>query len=141
MELGGWPRNFDISVILFQSGGEKQIMLTNFIIIVNKKKVSRERSINNKVGVEYMSEHKGTRIHGHPCGYIPAKGHPQSSFSVTSGTLSFRFLTQALGRVSRMNTYSIHGLLYKWTELLYLTCPHEADLLILIMSQKLRKYL
>ena len=34
-----------------------------------------------------------------------------------------------------------HGLLYKWTELLYLTCPHEADLLTLIMSQKLIQYL
>ena len=36
---------------------------------------------------------------------------------------------------------SHHGLLYKWTELLYLTCPHEADLLTLIMSQKLIQYL
>ena len=34
-----------------------------------------------------------------------------------------------------------HGLLYKWTELLYLTCPHEADLLTLIMSQKPTQYL
>ena len=34
-----------------------------------------------------------------------------------------------------------HGLLYKWTELLYLTCPHEADLLTLILSQKLTQYL
>ena len=34
-----------------------------------------------------------------------------------------------------------HGLLYKWTELLYLSCPHEADLLTLIMSQKLTQYL
>ena len=33
--------------------------------------------------------------------------------------------------------YLIHGLLYKWTELLYLTCPHEADLFTLIMLQKL----
>ena len=33
-----------------------------------------------------------------------------------------------------------HGLLYKWTELLYLTCPHEADLLTLIKSQKLTQY-
>ena len=30
-----------------------------------------------------------------------------------------------------------HGLLYIWTELLYLTCPHEAALLTLIMSHKL----
>ena len=37
--------------------------------------------------------------------------------------------------------FHIHGLLYKWTELLYLTCPHEADLLTLIMSQKLTQYL
>ena len=35
----------------------------------------------------------------------------------------------------------MHGLLYKWTELLYLTCPHEADLLTLIMSQKPTQYL
>ena len=35
----------------------------------------------------------------------------------------------------------IHGLLYKWTELLYLTCPHEADLLTLIMLHKLTQYL
>ena len=34
-----------------------------------------------------------------------------------------------------------HGLLYKWTELLYLTCQHEADLLTLMMSQKLTQYL
>ena len=34
-----------------------------------------------------------------------------------------------------------HGLPYKWTELLYLTCPHEADLLTLIMSQKPTQYL
>ena len=34
-----------------------------------------------------------------------------------------------------------HGLLYKWTKLLYLTCPHEADLLTLIISQKLTQYL
>ena len=34
-----------------------------------------------------------------------------------------------------------HGLLYIWTELLYLTCPHEADLLTLIMSHKLTQYL
>ena len=34
-----------------------------------------------------------------------------------------------------------HVLLYEWTELLYLTCPHEADLLILIMSLKLTQYL
>ena len=34
-----------------------------------------------------------------------------------------------------------HGLLYKWTELLYLTCPHEADLLTLTMSQKPTQYL
>ena len=30
-----------------------------------------------------------------------------------------------------------HGLLYKWTELLHLTCPHEADVFTLIMSYKL----
>ena len=34
-----------------------------------------------------------------------------------------------------------HGLLYEWTELLYLTCPHEADLLTPMMSQKLAQYL
>ena len=34
-----------------------------------------------------------------------------------------------------------HGLLNIWTELLYLTFPHEADLLILIMSHKLTQYL
>jgi hypothetical protein len=34
-----------------------------------------------------------------------------------------------------------HGLLYIWTELLYFTCPHEADLLTLIMSHKLTQYL
>ena len=40
------------------------------------------------------------------------------------------------------NYYSIyHGLLYKWTELLYLTCPHEADLFTLITSQKVTQYL
>ena len=33
-----------------------------------------------------------------------------------------------------------HGLLNIWTELLYLTCPHEADLLTLIMSHKLTQY-
>ena len=33
-----------------------------------------------------------------------------------------------------------HGLLYKWTELLYLTCPHEADLSTLVRSQKLTQY-
>ena len=41
----------------------------------------------------------------------------------------------------RANVNASHGLLYKWTELLYLTCPHEADLLTLIMSQKLKQYL
>ena len=30
-----------------------------------------------------------------------------------------------------------HGLLYIWTELLYLVCPHEAALLTLTMSHKL----
>ena len=35
----------------------------------------------------------------------------------------------------------IHGLLNIWTELLYLPCPHEADLLILIMSHKLTQCL
>ena len=35
----------------------------------------------------------------------------------------------------------IHGLLYIWTELLYLTCPHEADLFTLIMSHKPTQYL
>ena len=35
----------------------------------------------------------------------------------------------------------MHGLLYKWTELLHLTCPHEADLLTLIVSQNLTQYL
>ena len=34
-----------------------------------------------------------------------------------------------------------HGLLNIWTELLYLTFPHEADLLTLIMSHKLTQYL
>ena len=34
-----------------------------------------------------------------------------------------------------------HGLLYKLTELLWLTCPHAADLLIFIMSQKPTQYL
>ena len=34
-----------------------------------------------------------------------------------------------------------HGLPYKWTELLYLTCPHEVDLLTLMMSQKLTQFL
>ena len=33
-----------------------------------------------------------------------------------------------------------HGLLYIWTELLYLNCPHEAALLTLIMSHKLIQY-
>ena len=36
--------------------------------------------------------------------------------------------------------YLTHGLLYIWTELLYLTCPHVADFLILIMSHKLTQY-
>ena len=40
-----------------------------------------------------------------------------------------------------IQTVTGHGLLYKWTELLYLTCPHEADLLTLIMSQKPTQYL
>jgi hypothetical protein len=31
---------------------------------------------------------------------------------------------------------TIHGLLYIWTELLYLTRPHEGALLTLILSQK-----
>ena len=35
----------------------------------------------------------------------------------------------------------IHGLLNIWTELLYLTFPHEADLLTLKMSHKLTQYL
>ena len=34
-----------------------------------------------------------------------------------------------------------HGLLYKLTELLYLTCTHEVDVLTLVMSQKLTQYL
>ena len=34
-----------------------------------------------------------------------------------------------------------HGLLNIWTELLYLTFPHEADLLTLKMSHKLTQYL
>ena len=34
-----------------------------------------------------------------------------------------------------------HGLLNIWTELLYLTFPHEADILILVMSQKLTQHL
>mgnify|MGYP006863957033 CR=1 FL=1 len=50
--------------------------------------------------------------------------HPQSAFYVTSGTLSFKFLTQAL-----------------WTELLYLSFPHEADLFTLILLHKLTQYL
>ena len=35
----------------------------------------------------------------------------------------------------------IHGLLNIWTELLYLTFPHEADLLTLKISHKLTQYL
>ena len=34
-----------------------------------------------------------------------------------------------------------HGLLNIWSELLYLTCPHEADFLTLIMPHKLTQYL
>ena len=34
-----------------------------------------------------------------------------------------------------------HGLLNIWTELLYLTFPHEADILTLIMSHKLTQHL
>ena len=41
----------------------------------------------------------------------------------------------------RANVNVSHGLLYKWTELLYLTCRNEVDLLTLIMSQKLTQYL
>ena len=45
---------------------------------------------------------------------------------------------QNLERVGKcLCSTRIHGLLYIWTELLYLTCPHEADLLTLIMSHKL----
>ena len=36
---------------------------------------------------------------------------------------------------------TVHGLLDIWTELLYLTFPHEADLLTPIMSHKLTQYL
>ena len=35
---------------------------------------------------------------------------------------------------------TIHGLLYVWAELLYLTCPHEADFSTLIMLNRLTQY-
>ena len=54
--------------------------------------------------------------------------------------------TNSLNLLSLTKNLSLtHGLLYTWTELLYLTCPHQADLLTLIMSlnicKTLRKYL
>ena len=54
--------------------------------------------------------------------------------------LDINYRTRAIITPSWLQPYSwilTHGLLNIWMELLYLTCPHEADLLTLIMSHKL----
>ena len=52
---------------------------------------------------------------------------------------SANFIRRAATR--QMTCAATHGLLYIWTELLYLTCPHKADLLTLIILHKLTQYL